>query len=70
LSRAERSLITLSVLATLRHDEEFAMHIRGALRNGLSVDQIRELLLQLAIYAGVPTANHAFAIAQKVLGEL
>jgi 3-oxoadipate enol-lactonase / 4-carboxymuconolactone decarboxylase len=67
LSRAERSLITLSVLATLRHDEEFVLHVSAALRNGVSVEQLRELLMQLAIYAGVPSANHAFALAQKAL---
>jgi 3-oxoadipate enol-lactonase/4-carboxymuconolactone decarboxylase len=69
LSRAERSLISLSVLAALHHDEEFALHLRAALRNGLSVEQIRELLMQLAVYAGVPVANHAFGIAQRVLEE-
>jgi 3-oxoadipate enol-lactonase/4-carboxymuconolactone decarboxylase len=69
LSRAERSLITLSTLAALRHSDEFALHVRAALRNGLSIDQLRELLLQLAIYAGVPAANHAFAIAQRVMNE-
>lgn len=69
LSRAERSLITLSVLATLSRDDELALHVRGALRNGLSIEQIRELFMQLAVYAGVPAANHAFAIAQKVLAD-
>jgi 4-carboxymuconolactone decarboxylase len=70
LSRAERSLITLSVLVTLSRDDELALHLRGALRNGLSIEQIRELLMQLAVYAGVPAANHAFAIAQKVFADL
>jgi 3-oxoadipate enol-lactonase/4-carboxymuconolactone decarboxylase len=69
LSRAERSLITLSVLAALKNDDELALHLKAALRNGLSIDQIRETLLHIAIYAGVPTANHAFAIAQRVLAE-
>jgi 3-oxoadipate enol-lactonase/4-carboxymuconolactone decarboxylase len=69
LARSERSLITLSVLAALRHDGEFAIHVAAALRNGLSVEQLRELLLQVAIYAGVPAANHAFAVAQRVLNE-
>jgi 3-oxoadipate enol-lactonase/4-carboxymuconolactone decarboxylase len=70
LSRAERSLITLSVLVTLSRDDELALHLRGALRNGLSIEQIRELFMQLAVYAGVPAANHAFAIAQKVFADL
>ncbi len=69
LSRAERSMITLAVLVTLRHDEEIAMHVRAALRNGLTADQIREVLLHTAIYAGVPAANHAFAIASRVLTD-
>jgi len=69
LSRAERSMITLAVLVTLRHDEEIAMHVRAALRNGLTADQIREVLLHTAIYAGVPAANHAFAIAAGVLTD-
>jgi 4-carboxymuconolactone decarboxylase len=67
LSRAERSMITLTALAVLRQDEELAMHIRGGLRNGLSVSQIQEILLQVAVYAGVPAANRAFAIAADVL---
>jgi 4-carboxymuconolactone decarboxylase len=69
LSRAERSMITLAVLAVLRQEEELAMHLRAALRNGLSPDQIKELLLQVAVYAGVPAANRAFAIAARVLAE-
>jgi 3-oxoadipate enol-lactonase/4-carboxymuconolactone decarboxylase len=70
LSRAERSLVTLSVLAALHHDDELAMHVRAALRNGLTPEQIQEVLLQVGIYAGVPAANRAFAIAQRVLSEL
>ena len=69
LTRAERSMITLTALATLRQDEELAMHTRAALRNGLTPDQIREVLLQVAVYAGVPAANRAFAVASKVLQE-
>jgi len=67
LSRAERSMITLTALAVLRQDEELALHVRAALRNGLSVAQIQEVLLQVAVYAGVPAANRAFAIAADVL---
>ena len=67
LSRAERSIVTLSVLAAMQHEEELAMHIRAALRNGLTVTQIQEVLLQVGLYAGVPVANRAFAIAKRVL---
>lgn len=70
LTRAERSMITLTALAALRQEEELAMHVRAALRNGLSEAQIQEVLLQVAIYAGVPAANRAFAIAQRVLTEV
>jgi 4-carboxymuconolactone decarboxylase len=70
LSRAERSMVTLAVLASLHHDNELAMHVRAALRNGLSPEQIREVLLQVAVYAGVPASNRAFAIAQRVLAEV
>jgi 4-carboxymuconolactone decarboxylase len=69
LSRAERSIVTLTALAVLRQEEELAMHIRAARRNGLTVRQIQEVLLQVAVYAGVPAANRAFAIAQRVLAE-
>ncbi len=69
LTRAERSIVTLTALATLRQEEELAMHVRAALRNGLTATQIREVLLQVAVYAGVPAANRAFAIAQRVLAE-
>lgn len=67
LTRAERSMITLTALAVLRQDAELAMHVRAALRNGLTAGQIQEVLLQVAIYAGVPAANHAFAVAAKVI---
>jgi 4-carboxymuconolactone decarboxylase len=69
LSRAERSMITLTALVTLRQEEELALHLRAALRNGVTLDQIREVLLHTAVYAGVPAANRAFAIAQRVLAE-
>ena len=70
LSRAERSMITLAMLAALQHENELAMHVRAALRNGLSPEQIREVLLQVTVYAGVPAANRAFAVAQRVLSEV
>jgi 4-carboxymuconolactone decarboxylase len=69
LTRAERSIITLTALALLRQEHELAMHVRGALRNGLSAAQIQEVFLQVAIYAGVPAANRAFAIANEILED-
>ena len=69
LSRAERSLVTLAVLAALQHERELAMHVKAALRNGLTPEQIQEVLLQVAVYAGVPAANRAFPIAQRALDE-
>jgi 4-carboxymuconolactone decarboxylase len=69
LDRKMRSAITITALVALGRDEELAMHIRAALRNGLTTDEIKEVLLQSAIYCGVPAANSAFAIAQKVLDE-
>jgi 4-carboxymuconolactone decarboxylase len=68
LTRAERSMITLTALVVLRQDEELAMHLRAALRNGLTREQISEVLLHTAVYAGVPAANRAFAVASRVLG--
>jgi 4-carboxymuconolactone decarboxylase len=67
LDRRTRSCITLAVLAALSHDEELAMHVRAALGNGLSADDIKEVLLQVAVYAGVPAANRAFRVAQRAL---
>ncbi len=69
LDRRTRSCITLTALMSLGHLEEFEMHVRAALRNGLTEEEIGEVLLQGAIYCGVPAANAAFAIAQKVLSE-
>ena len=69
LSRAERSLVTLAVLAAMQHETELAMHVKAALRNGLTPEQIREVLLQVAVYAGVPAANHAFRVAARALAE-
>ena len=69
LSRAERSMITLTALTVLRQDEELAMHLRAALRNGLTPEQIAEVLLHTAVYAGVPAANRPFAIAARDLAE-
>ncbi|MEO5665502.1 MAG: 4-carboxymuconolactone decarboxylase [Nocardioides sp.] len=69
LDRRSRSLITLTALVARGHHEELAMHLRAARRNGLSVDEIKELLLQTAIYCGVPDANTAFRVAQGVFAE-
>jgi 3-oxoadipate enol-lactonase/4-carboxymuconolactone decarboxylase len=67
LDRRTRSCITLTALVALNRSEELAMHIAAARRNGLTPDEIKEVLLQSAIYCGVPAANTAFAIAQQVL---
>lgn len=69
LSRSERSIVTLTTLAILHHEDELAMHVKAALRNGLSVAQIQEILLHVGVYAGVPVANRAFAVAQRALQE-
>jgi 3-oxoadipate enol-lactonase/4-carboxymuconolactone decarboxylase len=69
LDRRSRSLITLTALVARGHHEELAMHLRAARRNGLTVEEIKELLLQTAVYCGVPDANTAFRIAQRVLAE-
>jgi 3-oxoadipate enol-lactonase/4-carboxymuconolactone decarboxylase len=69
LDRRSRSLITLTALVAHGHHEELALHVRAALTNGLTVDEIKETLLQTAIYCGVPAANTAFRIAQDVLEE-
>jgi 3-oxoadipate enol-lactonase/4-carboxymuconolactone decarboxylase len=69
LDRRIRSCITLTALVALGKLDELEMHVRAALRNGLTQDEIKEVLLQCAIYCGVPAANSAFAVAQSVLGE-
>ena len=69
LDRRMRSAITLMALGALNREHELAMHIRAALRNGLTRDEIKEVLLQSAIYCGVPAANGAFAVFQEVMSE-
>jgi len=69
LDRRTRSAITLTALVATGREHELEMHIRAALRNGLTPDEIGEVLLQCAVYCGVPAANSAFAIAQRVLEE-
>lgn len=70
LDRRSRSMITLTALIARGHHEELAMHLRAALRNGLTRDEIKEVLLQSAIYCGVPDANTAFRIANGVFAEI
>ena len=69
LGRRERSIATLAALVALGAEHELAMHLRGALRNGLTPDEITEVLLHTALYAGLPRANRAFAIARDVLNS-
>jgi 4-carboxymuconolactone decarboxylase len=69
LDRRTRSCVTLGMLVALRSEEELAMHVRAALRNGVTATGVQEVLLHAAVYAGVPAANAAFAVAQRVLDE-
>jgi 4-carboxymuconolactone decarboxylase len=66
----ERSMVTIALLAALGHDEEVAMHVRACANTGTSPDDIREALLHVAIYAGVPAANQAIKIARRTLAEM
>jgi 4-carboxymuconolactone decarboxylase len=70
LARRDRSLMTLSITIALRHWDEFALHVRAAKNNGLTDEEIGEVIQHAAIYAGVPAANHAFAVAAPILEEL
>jgi 4-carboxymuconolactone decarboxylase len=65
LTKRERSLITIALLAALGHDEEVAMHVRATANTGATPDDIKEALLHVAVYAGVPAANRAFRIAKR-----
>ncbi|WP_026479120.1 4-carboxymuconolactone decarboxylase [Ahrensia sp. 13_GOM-1096m] len=69
-TKRERSMVTLALLAALGHYEEFEMHVRATARTGATMEDIREALMHVGIYAGVPHANHAFKIAKKVLVEM
>ncbi len=69
LDRRTRSAITLTALVARGHFDELAMHVRAALRTGLTREEIKEILLQSAIYCGVPAANSAFAVAQRVFDD-
>lgn len=69
LSKRERSMLTIALLAALGHDEEVAMHVRATANTGCSPDDIKEALLHVAVYAGVPAANRAFKIAKEELAK-
>ncbi|HEU4988002.1 MAG TPA: carboxymuconolactone decarboxylase family protein, partial [Rhizobiaceae bacterium] len=68
--KRERSMVTLALLAGLGHYEEFKLHLRATANTGATPDDIREVLLHVAIYAGVPAANHAIKLAKEVLAEM
>jgi 4-carboxymuconolactone decarboxylase len=69
LDRRTRSCITVAMLAALGRSEELALHVRGAINNGVTREELKEVLLQSAVYAGVPAANSAFRVAAEVLAE-
>ena len=69
LGRHTRSLLTLAMTVALNREEEFRLHLRAALTNGVTREEIQEVLLHSAIYCGVPAANHAFKVAAEVLAE-
>ena len=70
LSKQQRSILNLGMLAALGRSQEFELHFRGAIRNGLSTEELREILLQIAVYCGVPAGVEAFRTARKVLEDL
>ncbi len=70
LPRHTRSLLTVALMVALNRNEEFSMHVRASANNGVTRDEIKETLLQCAIYCGVPAANSAFHLAQKVFAEM
>ena len=70
LARRERSLMTIALMTALRAEDELALHVRAAVRNGLTRAEIGEAIMHAGVYAGVPQANTAFAVAQRVLDEL
>jgi 4-carboxymuconolactone decarboxylase len=70
LPRRTRSLITLAMLVALNRDEELRLHLRGAVRNGVTREEIKEVLLHAAVYCGVPAANSAFRSAGEVFAEI
>jgi 4-carboxymuconolactone decarboxylase len=70
LSRKTRSLLNIAMLTALNREDEFRLHVRAAFRNGVTRDEIREVLLQTAIYCGVPAANSAFKQARAVFAAM
>lgn len=70
LTRRERSMLTIALLAALGHEEELILHIRATRHTGASIEDIKEVLLHTAVYAGIPAANTAFRIAKKVFAEM
>ena len=70
LDRKTRHLLTIAMLATLGSYEELAMHIRATRNTGVTREEVREVVMQVAVYAGIPAANAAFAIAKRVYGEM
>lgn len=69
LAKRERSMLNLGMMAALGRMNEFELHFRGAIRNGLSIDELREILLQIAVYCGVPAGVECFRIGRRVLAE-
>ncbi len=69
IPKKTRSLITIAILSTLKASTELKLHVRGALRNGCTVEEIREVLLQVAVYCGVPAGIEAFRAAEEVIGD-
>lgn len=70
LDRRTRSMLTVALLAALGHHHELGVHVAGAIRNGVTPAELREVLMHTSVYAGVPAANSAFGVAQSVLAEL
>jgi 4-carboxymuconolactone decarboxylase len=70
LPRKTRSLLTIAMTVALNRPDELRLHVRGAVNNGVTPDEIKEVLLQAAVYCGVPAANSAFHIAKEVLAEI
>lgn len=70
LERKTRSMLNLAMLASLGHDEEFKLHLRASRNTGVTRDEVKEVLLQVAIYAGIPAANSAFRMAREVFQEM
>ena len=69
LTKRERSLLTISLMVALRHDDELELHLRATKNTGATIDDVKEVILHTAVYAGVPAANHAMKIAKRVFFE-